>query len=324
MRTAVFLVPTLAILLLYGGKTTLATVIGGSIICYMLDFLGYQEPTFIAVWVTIAAMAVTLFISSIHLFLVLNSRVTTFNITLIYNMLIASGSLGIWASLQFSFMQRQQPRLVLVFERMLFCITPCSPTVIITWAIIGVNGMSAAPYVLLAVMTAAYFLFVLPVRSSFRMPRKDRPKTITPSMTDLDETVLGRYETAVQTLAYLLLPVMFKIAIHHAHLIASRDDVAGLLTWMLIRVIFHSLNQYIKLAPPWNFIAVTVAVYLFAFIVLAHFAGYLESAGAMILLSIMAVGVAVSGCLALGMPWFAMPVAALGGFFWVRFYYKRQ
>jgi hypothetical protein len=337
---------------------------GGALTSYLLDFLCFRDATFVAVWVSVFAAVVSLFIASSHLFVV-----TMFNVALVYNMLITCACIGLWATLQFTFLQRQHPRLVLVFERLLFAVAPASPTVVTTWAVVAYNGMHAAPFVLLAFMTVAFYLYVLPVRSSFRVVGKGRSKAPSSVLEELDEIVMGRFETAVHTVAYVMLPCFFKVAVHHQHLIASKDDVADLVLlvavpllvvtslsskgslWWLglssstvgwvkksliialvlvvvgcveVRVIFHSLAHYIKLQPPWNYAAVTASVYLFTFIALAHFGGMLESKTAAVFLTLMAVGGAVAGCIALGMPWYMLPFAAGGAFFWVRFYYYRR
>jgi len=363
-RIAAFLLPAAAVLVVFGGKLTMTALSGGALLSYLLDFLGFRDATFVAVWVSVFATIVTLFMASTHLFVV-----TMFNVALVYNMLITCACIGLWATLQFTFLQREHPRLVLIFERLLFSIAPASPCVMMTWAVVAYNGMHAAPFVLLAFMTAAFYLYVLPVRSSFRVVGKGRTAGPSPALEELDEIVLGRFETAVQTVAYIMLPCFFKVAVHHTHLVASKDDIADLVLlvaipmlvvmalsskgslWWLglsastmgwvrkalifaliqvivgaveVRVIFHSLSHYIKLPAPWNYVAVTASLYLFAFIALAHFGGMLESKAAGFFLTLMAMGGAGAGCVALGMPWYMIPFAAGGAFFWVRFYYHRK
>jgi hypothetical protein len=363
-RIAAFLLPAAGVLVVFGGKLTMTSLSGGALLSYIFDFQGFRDATFVTVWVSVFAAIISLFAASTHLFVV-----TMFNVALVYNMLITCACIGLWATLQFTFLQREHPRLVLIFERLLFAVAPASPCVVITWAVIAYNGMHAAPFVLLAFMTAAFYLYVLPVRSSFRVIGKGRTVVPSPVLEELDEIVLGRFETAVQTVAYVILPCFFKVAVHHTHLIASKDDIADLVLlvavpmlvvvslaskgslWWLglsaattswlkkvliialvlvivgcveVRVIFHSLSHYIKLPAPYNYIAVTTSLYLLALIALAHFGGMFESKAAAFFLTLMAMGGAGTGCVALGMPWFMVPFAAAGGFFWVRFYYHRR
>jgi len=231
-RIAVFLLPASAVLVMFGGKLTMGTLAGGALTSYLLDFLGFRDATFVAVWVSVFATVTTLFQASSHLFVI-----TMFNVALVYNMLITCVCVGLWATLQFTFLQRQAPRLVLVFERLLFAVVPASPCVIVTWAVIAYNGMHSAPFVLLAFMTAAFYIYVLPVRSSFRVLGKGRTKTPSPVLEELDEIVLGRFETAVHTVSYVMLPCFFKVAVHHTHLIASKDDIADLTLLVVVPLI---------------------------------------------------------------------------------------
>ena len=362
-RIAAFLLPAAAVLVVFGGKLTTGMMVGGALVSYFLDFLGLRDATFVAVWTSVFAVVISLFMASTHLF-----AVTMFNVALVYNMLITCACIGLWATLQFSFLQRQHPRLVLIFERLLFAVVPAAPSVIMTWAAVAYNGMHAAPFILLAILTAAFCLYVLPQRSSFRVLGAGRRKGPSPVVEELDEIVMGRFETAVHTVAYCMLPCFFKVAIHHTHLIASQDDVADLVLltavpmlivvalaplgslWWLgisagvvglvrkalaaslvliivgaieVRVVFHSLAHYIKLAPPWNYVAVTAALYLLALIALAHAAGLLESRIAAVFLTAMAAAAAAAGCTALGMPVYLLPVGVVAAVFWVRFYYNR-
>eukprot|EP00983_Pelagomonas_calceolata_P120913 1160748-Pelagomonas_calceolata.AAC.10 len=65
----------------------------------------------------------------------------------------------------------------------------------------------------------------------------------------------------------------------HAHtLSACLAQVLALFTTLLGlegRVIFYCFGQYIKLSAPWNWVAVTVALYGSAVVGLAHYFGLL-------------------------------------------------
>jgi hypothetical protein len=80
-----------------------------------------------------------------------------------------------------------------------------------TWTAVAVNGMNAAPYWLLAFLTAGFLLFVLPLRSSFRVLARGRNPKLHTEVSELDELVMGRYETAVHSVAYVVLPAFFKV-----------------------------------------------------------------------------------------------------------------
>ena len=113
--------------------------------------------------------------------------------------------------------------------RLLFAIMPSSPPIIMTWAAIATYGMESAPYYLLVFLGIGYFLFVLPTRSSFRVVGKGRSKSLHPDMDELDELVMGRFESAVHSVSFVMLPVFFKYSIHHTHLVSSNDDIADIL-----------------------------------------------------------------------------------------------
>jgi hypothetical protein len=91
----------------------------GTLVSYILDRFALRDATFIAIWVSVISTITTVFVASMHLF-----AVSMFNIALIYNMLICAATFGLWATLQFSFFQRQSPRIVLIFERLLFAVLP--------------------------------------------------------------------------------------------------------------------------------------------------------------------------------------------------------
>ena len=190
----------------------------------MLDFYGWKEGTLISLWVTVLSSTITIFLSSFHLF-----SITFFNVALVYNMMAVCVAAGIWGSLQFTSLQRQHPRMTLLLERLLFALMPSSPPVIMTWATIAVTGSSPAPWYLLLYLTVGLFLFVLPVRSSFRVLGKGRSRKVGPAMDELDELVMGRFETSAHIMCYGVFPSLIKTAVHHSHMYNTYDDVADVL-----------------------------------------------------------------------------------------------
>ena len=50
----------------------------------------------------------------------------------------------------------------------------------------------------------SFYLYIIPVRSSFRVLPKGRSKVNTTEMDELDELVMGSYESAVHTIAFAL------------------------------------------------------------------------------------------------------------------------
>ena len=114
---------------------------------------------------------------------------------------------------------------------------PSSPPVIMTWAAVATYGMAHAPFYLMSFLAVGYSLYVLPTRSSFRVLGKGRNKKITAEMNELDELVVGQLESGVHTVSFLLLPALFKYAIHHTHM-QSREDLADALLLVTLPLLF--------------------------------------------------------------------------------------
>ena len=49
--------------------------------------------------------------------------------------------------------------------------------------------------------------------------------------------------------------------------------LATLLAGLEGRVVFHAFGQYLRLQPPWSYLAVTVALYGVALLFFLHYAG---------------------------------------------------
>eukprot|EP00284_Hemiselmis_tepida_P013057 CAMPEP_0174918022 /NCGR_PEP_ID=MMETSP1355-20121228/2845_1 /TAXON_ID=464990 /ORGANISM="Hemiselmis tepida, Strain CCMP443" /LENGTH=572 /DNA_ID=CAMNT_0016163179 /DNA_START=43 /DNA_END=1758 /DNA_ORIENTATION=+ len=235
-RIACFMLPCMGILMAYGGKTTTSTVVAGAMVTYMLDFYGWREGTLIAVWVTVVSSMATLFLASMHLF-----TVSIYNIALVYNMLAFCASAGLWGTLQFTQLQRENPRTVLICERLLFALMPATPPVLMTWATVAMAGAGACHYYLLAYLSAGFYLYVLPVRSSFRVVARGRSKKVGPAADELDELIMGRFESTAHAMCFVILPALIKTAVHHGHMYSTRDDLADV-------VLTHALPPLVIVA----------------------------------------------------------------------------
>lgn len=74
---------------------------------------------------------------------------------------------GVWATLQFKWVQLQYPVVVLAFEKLLLgCCLPVAATVQ-AWGVIAAIGLGVASFYLAAILAVLYYLFALPVPSSF-------------------------------------------------------------------------------------------------------------------------------------------------------------
>ena len=76
-------------------------------------------------------------------------------------------SAGIWASLQFKYLQLQHPALTLAFEKLLLSASMPVGAAIQTWSFVAAVGASPAAFYLLALLAAMYFALALPLPSSF-------------------------------------------------------------------------------------------------------------------------------------------------------------
>lgn len=74
---------------------------------------------------------------------------------------------GVWATLQFKWVQLQYPVVVLAFEKLLLgaCL-PVAATVQ-AWGVIAALGLAAAPFYLTVILAVLYCLFAMPLASSF-------------------------------------------------------------------------------------------------------------------------------------------------------------
>lgn len=79
---------------------------------------------------------------------------------------------GLWASLQFRFVQLQYPGVVIAFEKMLMA--GCLPVTaaVQTWGMVAGVGMGASCFFLAALLCALYYFFALPLPSSFHLGPK--------------------------------------------------------------------------------------------------------------------------------------------------------
>jgi len=89
------------------------------------------------------------------------------------------------------------------------------------------------------------------------------------------------------------------------------------------RVVFYAFGQYIKLHPPWNWVAVTMALFGFAAVSVAHYLGLLGGAVDVTLAGTFLLLCTTAGALAAGVPfgWLPAPLVAACG---LALYYDSQ
>jgi hypothetical protein len=194
--------PCLVVLLNFGGTMCIGALTIGGLIGYTFDAVQSREGAFVTLWVTVFAMVLLIANAAIPLL-----RISIFNAALTYLLCIVLLEVGVWGTLQFRFMQQQYPRLVLVLERMLFAVFPITASIILTWASIAWLGIELAAYYFCAVLSLNYYLFYLPLPSSFR------------AAGDPDVTIIGRPEA---TIACLLLVIGPSFLHRHASRVRAR------------------------------------------------------------------------------------------------------
>ncbi len=74
---------------------------------------------------------------------------------------------GVWASLQFRWLQMQSPGATLAGERVLLSGGLPVAATMITWGLVEAVGVSPAPYYLMVILMALYFFLSRPLPSSF-------------------------------------------------------------------------------------------------------------------------------------------------------------
>ncbi|VFQ59015.1 unnamed protein product [Cuscuta campestris] len=232
-RIAVALVPCAAFLIDLGGIPVVATLTVGLMLAYILDSLNVKSGSFFAVWFSLIAAQVAFFFSS-SLFVTFNSvalgLLATFVCSLV-NFLI-----GIWASLQFKWIQIENPTIVMALERLLFACIPVIASTMFTWATVSAVGMLNAAYYLMVFNCIFYWLFSIPRASSFKMKQEviyhggEIPS---------DNLILGQLESCLHTLNLLFLPLMFHIGSHYSVLFSSSDYVCDLFLLFFIPLLFQ-------------------------------------------------------------------------------------
>lgn len=359
-RVALALLPSLGVLAGYGGNAVAAALALGLMSTYILDALRFKEGAFLAAWLTMAAANMAMIFSQ----LLLKSEASG-PLTLLIFLLNALTLFlaGLWASVQFRFVQLQYPGVVIAFEKMLMA--GCLPVAaaVITWGVAAGTGMSNACFFLAALLCGLYYLFGLPLPSSFHLGGRGRiamggskPKTHTLQdagdgfaafvlVTGLPVAVYLATHWAVifswvHIWSLLLLgsaPLVFVCSLQNGlWWLGEGRAVAALRRVVLLaslavflaaleeRVVFHSFNQYIRLTAPWNYLAVTACMYGVAALVLLHFGGSLgEETEGMLVGPLLMVSAAV-GALAGGLPMWMLPAPLLAASGLAMFYDTRS
>lgn len=232
IRVGIALVPCTIFLLGMGGKPVLGTLTVGLMLSYILDALHIKHGAFFGIWGSIFAsqlaflIAGTSFSHMVSLPLYSLALVLSFEV----NFLI-----GIWASLQFKWLQLENPSVVLALERLLFACIPFAASAVQTWGIVAAVGIANAPFYLMAILFGMYWLYALPLQSSF----KNKPEKMYGGKISDESLILGALDGAFHTLTLLFLPLLFYIGIHHAHMLSSINAICEVLLLFFVPLLFQ-------------------------------------------------------------------------------------
>lgn len=232
IRVGIALIPCAIFLLGMGGKPVLGTLTVGLMLSYILDALHFKQGAFFGIWGSIIASQLALLIAGTSF-----SRMVSMPLYFLalFSSFQVNFLIGIWASLQFKWLQLENPSMVLALERLLFACIPFAASVIQTWAIVAAVGIANAPFYLAAILFQMYWLFALPLQSSF----KNKPeKTYGGKISD-ESFILGELDGAFHTLTLLFLPLLFYIGIHHAHILSSINAMCEVLLLFFVPLLFQ-------------------------------------------------------------------------------------
>ncbi|KGN52955.1 uncharacterized protein LOC101204901 [Cucumis sativus] len=232
-RIAIALVPSAAFLLDLGGTPVIATLTLGLMISYILDSLNFKPGAFFGVWFSLLFSQIAFFFSSS-----LNLTFNSIPLTILAAFLCAETNflIGAWASLQFKWIQIENPSIVLALERLLFASVPFAASAMFTWATISAVGMVNASYYLMVFNCVFYWLYSIPRLSSFK--NKQEAKFHGGEIPD-DNLILGPLESCIHTLNLLFFPLVFHIASHHSVVFSSAASVCDLLLLFFIPFVFQ-------------------------------------------------------------------------------------
>lgn len=101
-------------------------------------------------------------------------------------------------------------------------------------------------------------------------------------------------------------------------------SLAAFLAGLEGRIIFYSFGQYIRLAAPWSYLAVTLTVYGLAALILLHFSGALGQEAEGVLMAPLLMLSAALGSLAAGLPIPILPAPLLAAAGMSMFYESRS
>ncbi|CDY09793.1 BnaC09g43680D [Brassica napus] len=232
-RIALALVPCAAFLLDLGGAPVIATLTVGLLISYIVDSLDVKFGAFLGIWMSLITAQIAFFFSS--------SLLSSFNslpLGLLAAFLCAETTflIGCWTSLQFKWLQLENPSIVVALERLLFACAPFTASSLFAWATISAVGMSSSSYYFLVFACVFYWLFAIPRVSSFKT--KQEAKYLGGEIPE-DNYILGSLESSFLSLNLMFMPLLFHVASHYSVMFSSAASVSDLLLLFFVPFLFQ-------------------------------------------------------------------------------------
>ncbi|CAA6663960.1 unnamed protein product [Spirodela intermedia] len=351
-RIAIALVPAAAFLLDLGGSVVLYLLIVGLMISYILDSLRLKMASFFAVWFSLLISQIAFFFASSVSFPSLPLTGLALFLCAETNFLI-----GVWASLQFRWIQIENPSIVIALERLLFSCVPIVAPALFSWAVVSAVGMSNAAFYYMIFACLFYWIFSLPRPSSFKTKH------------EAENQIIGSLESCLHTLHLLFVPLCFRIASHYSIAFSSFSSVCdllllffipflfqlyastrGALWWVTkddyqlhsirvvngavamvvvtvcleIRVVFHSFGRYLHAPPPLNYILVTVVMLGSSSAGGAYILGLVGDAFSSMAFTVLLVLISGAGAIVIGFPKLFIAVPLISGYYLGRFFTKKS
>ena len=209
-RVALALIPSIVVVVSDGGRLMMGTLVVGLMVVYILDVLKMAEAALISLWCTLVGVYLAMLVAT-DLFTPARSPLAS--IALLLSNCLCLFLAGLWATLQFRWVQTGFPGVALACERALFAAIPPVCGAIFAWTAIASVGAGHAPFYAAAAFAWLYKTFSFPTPSSFRGPPRDA-RVSTGVSTGVDALVLGAGEAAAHCAVTCFAPACAYAAAH--------------------------------------------------------------------------------------------------------------
>uniref|UniRef100_A0A7S0I968 No exine formation 1 n=1 Tax=Micromonas pusilla TaxID=38833 RepID=A0A7S0I968_MICPS len=209
-RVALALIPSIVVVVSDGGRLMMGTLVVGLMVVYILDVLKMAEAALISLWCTLVGVYLAMLVAT-DLFTPARSPLAS--IALLLSNCLCLFLAGLWATLQFRWVQTGFPGVALACERALFAAIPPVCGAICAWTAIASVGAGLAPFYAAAAFAWLYKTFSFPTPSSFRGPPRDA-RSSTGVSADANALVLGAGEAAAHCALTCFAPACSYAAAH--------------------------------------------------------------------------------------------------------------